>query len=486
MTGADFIALLPLLVLGSAAVFALLGVGLHRHPGFTAGVTIAGLLGACAALPAASSVVPRTVTPLLVIDRFALFYMGMLAFAALAVVGMSQRYLRARKGNPEEFYILLLVATLGASVLVASRHFASLFLGMETLSVSLYGMLGYLREQKRSTEAGVKYLILAAAASAFLILGMALVYAESGSLLVADIGRRLASNAGGPYWIAMGVGLILVGIGFKLAAVPFHMWTADVYEGAPAPAGAFIATVSKGAVLCLLIRYFVLLGAHASPRLMAVIVFMAAASMFVGNLLALLQHNVKRILAYSSIANMGYMLVAFVAAGPLGAEAVTFYLVAYFATILAAFGVITVLTEGGREPEQLEEYRALLWRRPWLGAVLAAALLSLAGIPLTAGFFGKYYLLLAATSVGRWTLAIILVVNSALSLYYYLRILVVMAAGAGEHREAVARSVAAVGVLAILTLASLTGMLVWLGVAPNPILDLIRPAAATLVPGIAL
>ncbi len=483
MTGPDFVALLPLLVLAGTTLAAMLAVAVRRHHGAVVAVSIVGLLAACASLPVAGRVTPRVVTPLLVMDTFALVYMGMLALAALAVVGMSYRYLEAREDDPEEFYILLLVATLGAAVLVASRHFASLFLGMETLSVGLYGLLGYLRGERRSTEAGVKYLILAAGASAFLILGMGLVYAASGTLVVEEIPRRLGATPGGQYWLGVGFVLVLVGIGFKLAAVPFHMWTADVYEGSPAPAGAFIATVSKGAMLGLLVRYFVLLDAHSSPGLMAVVVFMAGASMCVGNLLALLQDNVKRVLAYSSIANMGYMLVAFVAAGALGAEAVTFYLVAYFATLLAAFGAIAVMAGDGKEPEDIKDFRGLMWRHPWIGTVLTTALLSLAGIPLTGGFFAKFYVLTAAVGVGRWALAILLLANASLSLYYYLRILLVIAAGAGEeHPARPAGSFSVAGLLAAMTLGGVALALVWLGVAPDPFLEVIAPAAIQLVP----
>ena len=194
----------------------------------------------------------------------------------------------------------------------------------------------------------------------------------------------------------VGVGLIIVGFSFKLALVPFHLWTPDVYQGAPAPVTAFVATVSKGAMFALLVRYFSVVDLRSHHALVIVFTLLAIASMVVGNLLALLQHNVKRLLAYSSIAHLGYLLVAFLASSVLATTAVTFYLVAYFVTTLGAFGVVTVLSTGEREAESLDDYRGLVVRRPWLAALFTAMLLSLAGIPLTAGFVGKFYLTVAA------------------------------------------------------------------------------------------
>ena len=219
----------------------------------------------------------------------------------------------------------------------------------------------------------------------------------------------------------VGVGLIVVGFGFKLALVPFHLWTPDVYQGAPAPVTAFVATVSKGAMFAVLLRYFTIIDVRAHHTVFLIFAILAIASMVVGNLLALLQSNVKRLLAYSSIAHLGYLVVAFLASGALAATAITFYLVAYFVTTIGAFGVVTVLSSADSEAEDLDEYRGLFARRPWLSVVFTAMLLSLAGIPLTAGFVGKFYLTVAAGGAALWSLLIVMMITSGIGLFYYLR-----------------------------------------------------------------
>jgi NADH-quinone oxidoreductase subunit N len=275
-----------------------------------------------------------------------------------------------------------------------------------------------------------------------------------------------------------GVALILTGIGFKLALVPFHMWTPDVYEGAPAPVTAFVATVSKGGMFALLLRYFHQSGAHTFAPIFLVFSIIAVASMFAGNLLALLQNNVKRILAYSSIAQMGYLLVAFQIGGPMGTSAAAFYLVAYFVMTLGAFGVVTVLSESQRDADLLDDYRGLFWRRPALALVFTAMLLSLAGIPLTAGFLGKFYIVAAGASAAAWALILILVSTSTIGLFYYLRVVVVLyrPAAGDQTREPIPRQAPA----ATLVLAALTVILVWLGVYPTPLLRVIQAAIGSL------
>jgi NADH-quinone oxidoreductase subunit N len=343
------------------------------------------------------------------------------------------------------------------------------------LSVSLYALISYPRTRQQSVEAGIKYLVLAATSAAFLLFGMALVYAELGTLSFAGLGATVTSTPDRVVALT-GIGLIIVGFGFKLALVPFHLWTPDVYQGAPAPVTAFVATVSKGAMFALLLRYFTVVDLRSHHALVVVFSMLAIASMVVGNLLALLQNNVKRLLAYSSIAHLGYLLVAFLASGALAVTAVTFYLVAYFVTTLGGFGVVTVLSTGEREAESLEDYRGLLVRRPWLAALFTAMLLSLAGIPLTAGFVGKFYLTVAAGGAALWPLLVVMMVTSGIGLFYYLRIIVTMC------MEPAAEPTAGIGVprvplLAGVTLAALSVALVWLGVYPAPIIRLIRVAA---------
>src|SRR5262245_19285526 len=342
MNSGDLATLLPLIVVAAASLVIMMVIAVYRNHAITAVVTMIGLALAFITLPLVSAKVPRQITPLLIIDNYALFYFGLIFSASFVIVLLSYGYLEWRRGNPEEFYLLLLLATLGSAVLVASSHFVSLFIGLETLSVGLYALIAYLRTSERSIEAGIKYLILAAVSAAFLLFGMALVYADLGTM---EFARMASLSSGNNQAIFLaGLAMIIIGVGFKLAVVPFHMWTPDIYEGAPAPVGAFVATVSKGAMFAFLLRYFTEMRIQASGSLFLVFALIAIASMFVGNLLALMQNNVKRILAYSSIAHLGYLLVALLAGGSMGATAVTFYLVAYFVTILSAFGVITVLS----------------------------------------------------------------------------------------------------------------------------------------------
>jgi NADH-quinone oxidoreductase subunit N len=423
---------------------------------------------------------PRHVTPLFVIDRYALFYMGLIFAAGIAVLLLSYGYLAARRERPEEFYLLVLVATLGAAALVASDHFASFFLGLETLSISLLALIAYPHDCGKPLEAGVKYLILAGLSSAFLLFGMALVYSRLGSMEFARIATLLTVNVAQPdlYWLT-GLALIFTGIGFKLSVVPFHMWAPDVYEGAPAPVAAFVAVVSKGAMFALLLRYFVTANADSFGPSPMMIQIVAIASILVGNLLALLQNNIKRILAYSSIAHLGYLLVAFLASGALRIEAVTYYLVAYTVMTIGAFGIITVLSTSNTaaEVEDLDEYRGLIWRRPWLGSAFAAMLLSLAGIPLTMGFIGKFYAIAGGVSAAMWPAVIALIVGSVIGLFYYLRIIVAICTPAPEGATAYGGAVPVAGAA---TLAALTLILFGLGVYPTPLVHLIQLTAAQM------
>jgi len=413
-------------------------------------------------------------------DNYALFFMGLIFSATIAIALFAYEYLKKRNVIQEEFYLLLLMASLGAAVLVASSHFVSFFLGLETLSVSLYALLAYLRTDERGLEAAIKYLILAAVSSAFLLFGMALLYAQFGTMEFAEFaefaklaGQAADTNVGGLMLLA-GTVMVIAGIGFKLALVPFHMWTPDVYEGAPAPVTAFVATVSKGAVFGLLLRYFGRPDIPLNSSLFLVFSVIAVASMFIGNLLALFQRNIKRILAYSSIAHLGYLLVAFLADGAFMVTSVTFYLVAYFVTTLAAFGTIIFLSGEDSEADTLEHYRSLAWHRPWTAGIFTGILLSLAGIPLTAGFLGKFYVLSAGVHSSLWFLVLMLVVNSAIGLFYYLRIIRIMFDGPEDDRSDYHAAQTALFPIGSITLAVLFFLLLWLGIYPGPMIETIQ------------
>ena len=480
MTGSELVALSPFIALGVSIVAVMLVISYYRDPILSSLLTMIGLIVTLILLPAAASSGVTQVTSLLIMDGYALFYIGLLSAASIAVTLLSYNYLLKHDVYHEEFYILLLLATLGSSVLAASSHFASFFLGLEILSVSLYAMIAYLSGSPQGIEAGLKYLVLAAASAAFLLFGMALVYAHSGTMEFARMAslRTTPDNVKNGLLLA-GFAMLVIGIGFKLAFVPFHMWTPDVYEGAPAPVTAFIATVSKGGMFAVLLRYFTQVDVHAFNSLFIAFTVIAIASMLLGNLLALLQNNVKRVLAYSSIAHFGYILVAFLSSGVYAAIAVTLYLVAYFVTTLIAFGVVSVLSGPEGEKDALEDYRGLSLIRPWLAGAFTIALLSLAGIPLTAGFIGKFFVFRAGVGSALWLLVIVLVVGSAIGLFYYLRIVVAMYSHRAEPEKGLlaAPSVMSAGGI---VLAALTLILVWLGVYPTPLITLIERAVAGL------
>jgi NADH-quinone oxidoreductase subunit N len=472
MNAADILALLPLLLIAATSVIVMLGIAFNRNHALAAELTLLGLAAAFVSIYAAALVAPRQVTSLLLVDRYGLFYMGLIIASAAAVAALSYQYFEDHEGHREELYLLLLIATLGCAVLVLSSHFVSFLLGLEILSVSLYAMVAYLKDRKQALEAGIKYLIMASASAAFLLFGVALIYAALGTMEFSRI-RELSVSGSELALLLPGIVLTVTGIGFKLGVVPFHLWTPDVYQGAPAPAAAFVATTSKSAMVALLLRYFYLSGALQYRAVFLVFAVIAIASMCAGNLLALLQTNVKRILAYSSIAHFGYVLVAFLAGGTMAIEAVSFYLVAYTVTILAAFGIVAVLSGSERDADDVEDYRGLFWRRPLLAGVFTAALLSLAGIPATMGFIGKFYVLTAGASAAAWPLIIILVITSVAGLFYYLRIVVALYSAAPEHVPVQMGSRGGGAFILVLLMI----LLICFGIYPAPLLDLIRATA---------
>ncbi len=486
MTGVHLLALSPFMFLGGAAVVTMLVSTFVRSHVVILCLALVGIAASLASVGLVAASADRRATDLFRIDDYALFFIGLLVVTAGLVVLLSYAYLRRRERESAEYYVLILVATLGASALVSSVHFASFFLGLEVLSISLYGLIAYPARRAVAVEAGLKYLVLAATTAAFLVFGMALVYAVSGSLTLANLATFAYGVSGLQKALySTGVVLIFTGVGFKLAVVPFHMWTPDIYQGAPAPVTAFIASVSKAAVFALLLRYAIQVDAINGRPLFLILSVVAFASMAVGNLLALLQRNLKRLLAYSSISHLGYLLVALLAGGSLARTAVAFYLVAYSLTMVAAFGVVAVLSDGPREAESLDDYRGLGRRSPLLAAVLTLALLSLAGIPITVGFIGKFLLVEAGAGGSRWALVLVLVLTSALGLFYYLRVIVTLFERAApevqEERGTAAVPRGAPGALLSTTVLAFLGiLLLFLGLYPSLLLRLIEMATGSL------
>ncbi len=473
MTVTDGIALLPILVIILAAVLVLLAAAIRRSRQAAAWLSLAGLAASLLCLIPAARVAPRAVTGLLLVDRYSLLFTGLVVAASFVVCLFSLAYWRGRQEQREEYYLLLLTATAGGAAVVSSSHYASFFLALEILSVSFFVLAAYRRRTPASLEAGVKYLILSGGSSAFLLFGIALVYAETGTLQFAGTASALSAHLG--TLSVAGIGLFLVGLGFKLSLVPFHLWSPDVFQGAPAPVAAFIATVSKGALFALLLRYAARVGLHGPSALVVALGVFSGLSMLAGNLLALRQQSVRRLLGYSSVAHMGYLLVALLAAGERGAAAAGFYLVVYFLATLGVFGAVITLSAGGGEADDLADFRSLAWSRPWLTAALTVGMLSLAGIPITGGFLGKIYLLAAGVSAGLTALVLILVAGSVIGLFYYLRVIVSLFAPPSGGGAAGARTVAG-GV----ALAGLTAALLVLGVYPAPLASLIGAALSGL------
>jgi NADH-quinone oxidoreductase subunit N len=476
MNGAQLTAFAPFELLGALTLVVMLLIAFRRNHRLAAGATIISLLLSLAALPLAATGAPCAVTPLFLIDGYVLFYAGLVVASALIVAILSYAYLeRTDDGPKEEYYLLLLTATLGAALLPASVHFASFFLGLETLSVSLLGLIAYACRRVSAAEAGMKYLILAGTASAFLLFGMALIYADLGQMSFAGTGMLQQARGQAPdLYRLVGLAMILTGVGFKLSLVPFHMWAPDIYEGAPAPITGFVAVVSKIAVFAVVLRFFGLAHGVADPALREALAVIAVLSMLGGNLLALLQDNVKRLLAYSSIAHLGYLFVAFLAGGSLGVQAASYYLAAYAVTSLGAFGIVALLTPpgGGRDADRLEDYRGLFRTRPFLAGSLALLMLSLAGMPPTMGFIAKVYVVSSGIGAGLSWPVVALVLGSVIGLYYYLRVVVEMAMPVSTVRPAAPKF--RVPFFDKVVIAGLLVLLVSLGTYPAPMIALIQ------------
>ncbi|MGJ8525770.1 NADH-quinone oxidoreductase subunit N [Halomonadaceae bacterium LMG 33818] len=499
LTLTHLFAILPMVIVGITVVVVMLSVAWRRNHLLNATLSGIGLVLALlsvfwvwhsgSSLAASGMGFPTPVTPMLIVDGYSLFYSALILIGALACNIFAFSYLEGLKEHRDEFYLLLLCSTLGALVLASSIHMASLFVGLELMSVALYGMAAYTFQQRMSLEAGIKYMVLSAVASAFLLFGMALLFAAYGVLDFAGLGLRLVFSDSVNVWTLIGVGMIVIGLGFKLSIVPFHMWTSDVYEGAPAPVSAFLATVSKVSVFAVFVR-FVMMVPTFSLKLSVIVGIIAVLSMLAGNLLALKQRNVKRLLAYSSIAHMGYLLSVIVAlrsgvtngnghismGGHLVMETTALYLVAYVLTSLGGFGVVSLCSSPylGEEAGHINQLRGLYWRRPVLAVFMAFMLLSLAGIPLTAGFIGKFYVLALDMNDGLWWLVGAVIIGSAIGLYYYLRTMVALfqpessdtihaPVGGGQAVGAFT-----VGVAALLTLI--------VGIYPQPLIHLAQIA----------
>ena len=430
MNSSSMMALLPILMLSLTVVVLMIQASIKRDQSIAWMITGIGFLVSLWAAGYARGFT-QTVTVLLSVDDWGLYFTTLVLLASVVTLVLSKDTFSPEGERKEEYYLLLVLSVLGAVVLIQSTHMVSLLLGMELMGVALYAMIAFPEKGQLPLEAAIKYLVLSACASAMLLYGFALLYAATGDLSYAGIGTKaILAYAQNPVLVISGTALVLAGICFKLSLVPFHMWTPDVYEGAPTPVTGFLATVSKGAVFVALTRFFIEGQLYQYSSLIGVLSMVAIASMVIGNLLALKQNNVKRLLAYSSIAHFGYLLVVLVALahqdGPLVNEAITFYLGAYILTTLLAFSVVATIAGEEEEKNDITFFEGLFWRKRIQAMGLTVAMLSFAGIPLTAGFMGKFYIISVGIQSGLWWLLAALVMGSAIAIYYYLRIIFAM------------------------------------------------------------
>ena len=414
----------------------------------------------------------------IVLDKYATFFNVIFLIGTGLTVFISTEYLRREEAGRSEYYFLILCATLGMMLMAAAADLIMVFLGVELLSLSLYVLVGFFRGRSESNESSLKYLLLGAFATGFLLYGIALIYGATGSTNLGRIGSALAGHRVENLPMLMaGVGLLLVGLGFKVAAVPFHMWAPDVYEGAPTAITAFMSAGPKAAGFAALLRLLMTAFPTIRPEWSAALWVLAVLTMTVGNLAAIAQHSIKRMLAYSSIAHAGYVLVALTAANDQGIAGVPFYMLAYTFMNIGAFAVVTLVSRRGEEGLDLRDYAGLAHRNPALALAMTVFMLSLAGFPPTAGFLGKFYIFGAAVKAGYVTLAIIGVLNSLISVYFYLGVVVNMymkSPAEGSAPVAVTPSAAfATGLAAIATLL--------IGISPSWWLDLARETVASVM-----
>jgi len=461
----DLVALAPVLVLllGSTVILMVGPWWQARRPLLLAGAIVA----LAAALTAGLCAPPvAEVASLYGTGPYARFFTVLWSAVAAVTLLVSLRYGEERSFPGGEYTSLVLFAAAGMALLSGATSLIGLFLGLESFTLALYILIAFHKQGIEGAEAGLKYLVLGAVATGFLAFGIALVFTASGSFHLPEAVAPLASGAEMRPVALLGWAMLLVAIGFKVSLVPFHLWTPDVYQGAPAPVTGLLATGSKGAVFAALVTLFA--GMPGDSDLAPLLAGLAAITLLVGTLAALPQQNMKRMLAYSSVVHMGYVLTGLVAGGPAGRSAVVFYLVAYAAVTLGAFGVVASLADGRGEPQEYADLKGLGYRHPFRAGALAVFLFSLAGIPPTAGFIGKFGIFHAAIRAGYLWLALLGVLASVISLVYYLRPVIVLFMA---EEEAPARHPGNAEEHAAL-LACLVAALL-LGLLPGPLLDLI-------------
>jgi NADH-quinone oxidoreductase subunit N len=474
----DFTAIIPILIVSLTACAALLAEA-FRQPGERMPIAGLGLIGLPFAAVASAFLWGRDVVSFGVVraDNFALFIYIVLCIVGVLTMLFSHDVVERENIPQGEYYALTLFAIAGMMLMASATDLLVIFLALEVLSLAVYVLTGIRRSSAAGAEAAFKYFLLGAFSSAFFLYGVAFAFAISGSTRLDQIGIDLsAQGAGAPSTMALlAVGLLTVGFAFKISAVPFHMWTPDAYEGAPTVVTAFMSTGVKAAAFAAFVRVFLAplepLKDHWIPTLAVV----AAVTMILGTVVGVVQSNIKRMLAYSSIAHAGYLLLGIVATTETGKAAVLFYLLAYAVTNLGALGIVALLGTAHHGHDELRDFAGLATSRPGLAALMTVFLLSLGGFPPTAGFVGKWYIFSAAVERGHYWLAIIGVLTSVVSVFFYLRIVVMMYMTEGSDISRPRIPASAMIGLGLATLAVL-----YLGVLPTKVIDLARDSIATI------
>lgn len=472
----DYVRLLPEMILVAFATAAMVLEPLTGHRGkrFIGYLALAGLAAALAGAVAAAAVPGSAFSSMIVVDGFATFFRVLCIAAGILVALASLAYLRREQAESGEYYALLLYSVAGQSIMAAANNLIVVFVGLEISSIASYVLAGFLRRVKLANEAATKYFLLGSFATAFLLYGIALIYGAAGTLNLPEIQAVLARTRPGVL-AGAAASLMFVGFAFKFSAAPFQVWTPDVYQGSPAPVSAFLAAGAKAAAFAVFLRVYLTAFGPIAARWEPVVWFSALLTMVVGNFAALAQTNVKRLLAYSSIAHAGYILVAVTAHSVIGTAAAMFYLAAYVAMNVGAFTVVVYFSRRGERYVDIQDLAGLGTRKPVLAALFSIFLLSLIGVPLTAGFFGKFYVFRAALQADLAWLTVLGLLNSAVSVYYYLRILVVMYM---QEPSATTEDLPPVPPGTQATLWASAAATIVLGVFPSPVLDFAGSAAA--------
>lgn len=404
----------------------------------------------------------------IVVDGFGVFFNVIFMLAAALAVILSARYMEAEGEQRGEYYALILFAQAGMSIMATGHDLVVLFVALETMALSFYVMVGFLRDSKRSNEAAMKYLILGAFSSGLLAYGFSVLYGISGSTSLAAIGEAIADRPALDWIMVLALITTSVGLFFKIAAAPFHMWAPDVYEGAPTPTTAYVSVASKAASFALMIRLFVTAYGSVAEAWVPLLAIVAVATMTIGNLAAVTQSNLKRLLAYSSVAHAGYMLLGLVAFSATGLRGIAIYLLAYVFMNFGAFALIAALRRDGEAAEELDDLNGLFGRAPGYTILMAIFMLSLTGIPPLAGFYGKYYIFLALLGEGYYILAVFAALYVAVSAYYYFR--VIRACWLGEAAERPASLDMNLGTRTALVASGVLTVLI--GILPQRFIDL--------------